>query len=87
MNPNFNSDPETGDEIPYSKNMKVHASNVWGKYVQNSGFKNLLVIAHSAGGGCVSNIMKVYPESFFGMVKQIAYTDSWIIERSELNKE
>ena len=67
--------------------MQNHASTVWRQYVDKSSFKNLLVLAHSAGGGCVSRLMMDFPESFFGKVKQLAYTDSWVIDKSELPKE
>jgi hypothetical protein len=46
MNPNH---PEGGD-------METHALHVWNDYVLNSGFGKLLVIAHSAGGGCLTAI-------------------------------
>jgi len=36
--------------------MEDHAVNVWGNYVLNSGFDEIYVVAHSAGGGCVSGI-------------------------------
>ena len=38
--------------------MNGHATEVWEKHVVNSGFSNLLIIAHSAGGGCLSSIQK-----------------------------
>ena len=56
MNPNLNSDPETGVTIPFSGSMSDHAVYVWEKYVKDSGFDQISVIAHSAGGGCVSAI-------------------------------
>ena len=74
MNPNHG--PDT---------MQEHASQVWNKFVKESKFSNVLVLAHSAGGGCVSRIIKDHPDSFFGKVKQLAYTDSWIAKRTELN--
>ena len=86
MNPNFNTDPTTQELIPENTSMEDHACYVWEHFVKNCGFKSLYIIAHSAGGGCVTAIMKKYPESFFGMVKQIAYTDSFVISPSELPK-
>jgi len=56
MNPNLNTDPETGAEIPFSESMSDHAVYVWDKYVKDSGFDDICVVAHSAGGGCVSEI-------------------------------
>ena len=34
--------------------MDGHCLDVWKDYVEKSGFKNLLIIAHSAGGRCLS---------------------------------
>ena len=56
MNPNLSHDPESGESIPYCEEMSDHALFVWEKYVVNSGFKNILLIAHSAGGGCEREI-------------------------------
>ena len=56
MNPNLNSDPETGISIPYNMSMVDHACYVWDKYVKDSGFDQISVVAHSAGGECLSAI-------------------------------
>mgnify|MGYP006126122007 CR=1 FL=1 len=57
MNPNFNNDPITGAPIPQSGSMASHALHVWEKYIALSGFKNLKIIAHSAGGYCLNRII------------------------------
>ena len=46
MNPNH----------PAGGGMQNHACQVWDKFVENSGFKDIKIIAHSAGGGCLSAI-------------------------------
>jgi hypothetical protein len=56
MNPNYNRDPKTSKSIPGSTSMRDHACFVWKNYVENSRFKKLFVIAHSAGGGCILSI-------------------------------
>lgn len=56
MNPNMSTDPETKEQIPFSTSMDVHAIYVWNKYVMGSGFDHISVVAHSAGGGCLSAI-------------------------------
>ena len=56
MNPNMSSDPETKETIPFSQSMDVHACYVWNTYVKNSGFDQISVVAHSAGGGCLTAI-------------------------------
>lgn len=54
MNPNLSQDEKTGEDIPYCDDMDAHATIVWKDYVLNSGFEKVLLIAHSAGGGCVT---------------------------------
>jgi hypothetical protein len=56
MNPNYNRDPETGAIVPYSHSMTDHAVFVWDKYVKDSGFEDICVVAHSAGGSCLQAI-------------------------------
>ena len=56
MNPNYDRDPETNKNVPFSDNMNEHALFVWEKYVLNSGFDQIDVIAHSCGGYCVQEI-------------------------------
>ena len=56
MNPNLSNDEKTGEQIPFCRNMQEHAVFVWEKYILDSGFENILVIAHSAGGGCLKSI-------------------------------
>ena len=85
MNPNYNIDPSTKKRVPFNENMGKHAVHIWRNYVEPSGFEKLLVIAHSAGGGCVTDIITTFPETFFNQVKQLAYTDSWVIESDSLS--
>ena len=68
MNPNFNTDT-ANQLIPGSESMQNHACFVWENYIMKAGFKNLLVIAHSAGGGCISAIMQKFSAHFFSSVK------------------
>ena len=64
MNPNFGSDPESGVNIPFSLSMDDHCAFVWEKYVLNSGFDEICIMAHSASGGCVSRIMMEFADTF-----------------------
>ena len=59
MNPNYNR--EGGQVIPYSHSMMDHAVWVWDKYVKDSGFENICVVAHSAGGDCLQQIQRNFP--------------------------
>lgn len=69
MNPNQNDDPATKRKVPFNENMGKHAVHVWRNYIEPSGFEKLLVLAHSAGGGCVTEIIHEFPETFFLKVK------------------
>jgi hypothetical protein len=60
MNPNLNRDPETDKKIPGSGSMVEHSVFVWNKYVKDAGFKDISIVAHSAGGTC----LKAIQESF-----------------------
>ena len=82
MNPNLASDPETGIGVPFSRTMGQHASYVWEHYIKDSGFDQISIVAHSAGGGCVAEIQTAFEDTFYKQVDQIAYTDSWVIDKS-----
>lgn len=71
MNPNLNEDTRTGESIPipYCEDMTDHALFVWEKYILNSGFQNILLIAHSAGGGCEREIQIKFKDTFYNQVK------------------
>jgi hypothetical protein len=56
MNPNQWTDEATGKKIPLSSTMREHSLNVWKHIVDKSGFDQLDVIAHSAGGACLTTI-------------------------------
>lgn len=66
--------------------MVKHAINVWKKYVHNSGFGKIHIIAHSAGGSCLRAIQKIFASRFYAQVGKIALTDSWVISADELTK-
>ena len=76
MNPNYNKDLATGKPIPENDTMANHALHVWKNYVANSGFKSILVIAHSKGGSCLEAIIKANSKTFYKQVKKVAITDS-----------
>jgi predicted aldo/keto reductase-like oxidoreductase len=40
--------------------MNEHCNYVWEQFVLASGFQRILVLAHSAGGGCVSSLMNKF---------------------------
>lgn len=87
MNPNLSRDPATGASIPGSQRMDQHAVFVWNSYVKDSGFNKISIVAHSAGGGCVSAIQSQFADSFYDQVSHIAYTDSWVTHRESLSEQ
>ena len=48
MNPN--------EDVPGISGSASHAIYVWEKYVKDSGFSDISIVAHSAGGGCVERL-------------------------------
>jgi len=87
MNPNYSRDPSTGAMIPGCSSMDKHAVFVWNQYVKDSGFDRISIVAHSAGGGCLSSIQQTFEDTFYSQVCAIAYTDSWVISKRDLNAE
>ena len=80
MNPNENL--KDSKLIAGSETMQKHAVYVWNRFVKESGFTDISVVAHSAGGACLSAILSTFKDSFFEQVKSIAYTDSWVVDKS-----
>lgn len=66
--------------------MEEHCSHIWRNYIEPAGFGKILIIAHSAGGACVTALMQEFSETFFEKVQQLAYTDaSFIAQPSQLS--
>ena len=65
LNPNLGSDPETGVAVPFCRTMDDHTVFVWDRYIRDSGFDKISIIAHSAGGGCVSAIQTAFADTFY----------------------
>ena len=57
--------------------MESHCNFVWEKYVVQTKFKKLYVIAHSAGGMCLAAIQKKFVNDFYTRVQKVALTDSY----------
>ena len=53
LNPNCNSDPRTNQTVFQNHTKVDHAVWVWEKYVKDSGFNQIHIVAHSAGGRCL----------------------------------
>lgn len=55
MNPNQSS--YQNKPVPHSGSMEDHCKHIWRNYIEPSGFQKILIIAHSAGGACVTALM------------------------------
>jgi hypothetical protein len=75
--------------------MQTHSVYVWNKYVFPSKHKEIYIVAHSAGGACLSYIQEFFGiltckfiiilvETFYERTKKIALTDSWVISKDRL---
>ena len=64
-----------------------HATWVWEKYVKDSGFDEILIVAHSAGGRYLQTVQQTFADTFYEQVSAIAYTDSFVIDKSKLTEE
>eukprot|EP00355_Strombidium_rassoulzadegani_P009185 CAMPEP_0168618020 /NCGR_PEP_ID=MMETSP0449_2-20121227/5850_1 /TAXON_ID=1082188 /ORGANISM="Strombidium rassoulzadegani, Strain ras09" /LENGTH=108 /DNA_ID=CAMNT_0008658869 /DNA_START=798 /DNA_END=1120 /DNA_ORIENTATION=+ len=64
--------------------MSKHCKHIWRNYIEPAGFKSLKVIAHSAGGFCLTGIQQTFQSTFYKTVSSIAITDSCVIEKSLL---
>ena len=84
MNPNFNTNPQKGYKWE-QKDMNAHSDYVWKTYIAPSRFTKLQIIAHSAGGTCLTSIIKKNKATFFQQVDKIAYTDSYPIKNIDLD--
>ena len=57
-NPNKHFDEDTKESIPGSETMSIHCLNVWQTIMRMCEARDIYIIAHSAGGPCVSDIMR-----------------------------
>lgn len=67
--------------------MESHSRFVWEKYVSPSKFNRLYIVAHSAGGGCLSSIQRTFHDEFYKRVAKVALTDSWTIDAKLLTED
>lgn len=81
MNPNHGVDPKAKDKFTP---MNEHCSYLWKSYVEPSGFKDVLIIAHSMGGKCLVEIQKKFAATFYHQVSRVALTDSMVISKKDI---
>ena len=57
--------------------MDKHCVYVWRYFIEPySKIKNILMIAHSAGGACAAKIIHTFKKTVTNKVKMIAFTDA-----------
>ena len=78
MNPNYTKDEDGNFVDKKVRGMGRHASYAWEKFVENGvcPAKQLYVIAHSAGGACIHEIIVNNQDTMINKVKGIALTDA-----------
>ena len=92
LNPNYNSDPKTKKRIINNGSMESHTKYVWHKFIEEekgahiSPAQELYLVAHSAGGYCLSEViltfskyskfLKIEGETIFSRTKAFAFTDA-----------
>lgn len=74
FNPNMNYVDKR--PIPGSHSMEVHSLFVWKNYIRKCPANSLFIIAHSCGGMCTTELLRVYENEFTERVKAVAFTDS-----------
>lgn len=75
----------------FSDSMEGHSLYVWENILMNPKFCSadyFLIVAHSAGGYCVTSIFKNFSKVFLEKVISIAFTDSFFAfpQSPEINK-
>jgi len=63
-------------KIPKNEGGDVHTIYVWDKFASKSKAKDLLIIAHSAGGWCTMQLLKERQDEVLSRLRAIAFTDS-----------
>ena len=56
--------------------MDKHSTYVWGKFVDPCPASEIFMIAHSAGGGCASSIIRKFHDTCVNRAKFIGFTDA-----------
>jgi len=78
MNPNMRIDPDTGKSIKYCQSMDQHCLYVWKTFMKTCRAKNVYIVAHSAGGYCLTALLAQNTKEFIERVRKVALTDSFL---------
>jgi len=76
FNPNCREDPESKEKINEFNNMSNHCLYVWKNVVPYSKAKEIYIVAHSAGGYCLVDLVTNFQSKFIKNVIKMALTDS-----------
>lgn len=78
FNPNMETDPYSGEKMPYCANMDEHCKYVWENYLMKKcKAQSLAMVVHSAGGRCTATLVKAYKQQFLERVKCLVFTDAY----------
>ncbi|KAG2373338.1 hypothetical protein C9374_012204 [Naegleria lovaniensis] len=64
--------------IPHHESPSDHATYVWDHFIQKAAAKDMVIVAHSAGGWCTMELLKNRTRETLSKVRAVAFTDSWI---------
>jgi len=75
-------------KIKYNSSPTDHTLYVWDNFAKKAIAEKIVIVAHSAGGVCTTNLMKNREKELLPRLKAIAFTDSvhWIGDPPHLQK-
>ncbi|EFC37510.1 hypothetical protein NAEGRDRAFT_81892 [Naegleria gruberi] len=62
--------------IPHNQSPPEHTVYVWDHFVKKAAAKDVVIVAHSAGGWCTMELLKERTQECLNRVRAIAFTDS-----------
>jgi len=67
-------------KILYNESPTEHTTYVWDHFGRKSQAKNIVIVAHSAGGACTMHLLKEREKEILPKLRAIAFTDSvhWV---------
>jgi len=63
--------------IPEHSSSMEHTLSVWDQVARNAIAKDIVIVAHSAGGGCTMTLLRERTNEILPRLKAIAFTDSF----------
>jgi len=74
-------------KIPLNESPPEHTIYVWDMFGKNSPAKEIVIVAHSAGGTCTLSLLREREKEILHKLKAIAFTDSvhWVSSKDSKN--